>query len=73
MLLESTRYGVKFGSGNGLVPSGNKPLTEPVMTQFIGHVNVYAPPDMNKLKNSHVSICTHLPQEILTLFVQFVS
>ena len=24
---------VNIGSGNGLVPSGNKPLTEPMLTQ----------------------------------------
>ena len=24
-----------FGSGNGLVPSGNKPLTDPMLTQFL--------------------------------------
>ena len=25
---------VNFGSGNGLMPSGNKPLSEPVLTQL---------------------------------------
>ena len=27
-------YLVNFGSGNGLVPAGNKPLLEPVLIQF---------------------------------------
>ena len=26
------------GSGNGLVPSGNKPLPEPMLTQFSGAI-----------------------------------
>ena len=26
---------VNIGSGNGLVPSGNKPLPKPMLTQFI--------------------------------------
>ena len=26
---------VKIGSGNGLVPSGNKPLPEAILTQFL--------------------------------------
>ena len=26
---------VNIGSGNGLVPSGNKPLPEPMLTQFL--------------------------------------
>ena len=29
---------VKIGSGNGLMPSGNKPLPEPMLTQcYVGH------------------------------------
>ena len=27
-------YGINTGSGNGLVPSGNKPLPEPTLTKF---------------------------------------
>ena len=27
---------VNIGSGNGLVPSGNKPLPEPMLTQIYG-------------------------------------
>ena len=27
-----------IGSGNGLLPSGNKPLTEPVLTQIYGAI-----------------------------------
>ena len=28
----------KIGSGNGLVPSGNKPLCEPMLAQFYGAI-----------------------------------
>ena len=30
-------WSVNIGSGNGLVPSGNKPLPEPMLTQICGH------------------------------------
>ena len=30
----ATEIWVKIGSGNGLVPSGNKPLPEPILTQI---------------------------------------
>ena len=32
MSLEFTVWSVNIGSGNGLVPSGNKPLPEPMLT-----------------------------------------
>ena len=31
---ESQYWGVNIGSGNVLVPSGNKPLPEPLLTQI---------------------------------------
>ena len=33
-ILLMTTWQVNIGSGNGLVPSGNKPLPEPMLTQF---------------------------------------
>ena len=36
---------VNIGSGNGLVPSGNKPLPEPMLTQ------IYVTLDLNVLTN----------------------
>ena len=34
MPMELTDDEVNIGSGNGLVPSGNKPLPEPMLTQI---------------------------------------
>ena len=31
---EPHEWEVKIGSGNGLLPSGNKPLLEPMLTQI---------------------------------------
>ena len=38
-LVDLTDDIVNIGSGNGLVPSGNKPLPEPMLTQmvYLGH------------------------------------
>ena len=36
MPLDLTDDKSAFGSGNGLVPSGNKPLAEPMLTQTYG-------------------------------------
>ena len=33
-----TDHLVNIGSGNGLVPSGNKPLSEPMLTQICRHM-----------------------------------
>ena len=39
------RWQVNIGSGNGLVPSGNKPLPEPMLTKLasLGHNELNAP------------------------------
>ena len=42
----SWKWSVNLGSGNGLVPSGNKPLPEPMLTQItvtIGHNELTTP------------------------------
>ena len=38
MVMDLTEEKVKIGSGNGLVPSGNKPLPEPMLTQINGPI-----------------------------------
>ena len=37
------RWQVNIGSGNGLVPSGNKPLSEPMLTQIIVAYDITRP------------------------------
>ena len=46
---EPQRWEVNIGSGNGLVPSGNKPLPEPILTQIYVAMHM-ASPGHNKQK-----------------------
>ena len=53
MLLDLT-IDVSIGSGNGLAPSGNKPLPEPMLTQ------IYVAKCLNEL--THWGCVTHMRQ-----------
>ena len=49
---------VTIGSGNGLMPSGNKPLPEPVLTQICDHI---ASLGQNELIIAWMIIFAHYP------------
>ena len=54
---------VNIGSGNGLVPLGNKPLPEPMLTQFLVAYGVARPQwvkqELIKPVNSWIMVALH--------------
>ena len=54
-------YLVNIALGNGLVPSGNKPLPEPKLTQFYGHnclsVDTLGPGQNHQQDADNIYIC----------------
>ena len=48
MSLDFTDDQSTFGSGNGLMPLGNKPLPEPMLTQICHHMASWGHNELNK-------------------------